>query len=57
LRFHLTAIFALGPLATASFIHSNHGLGDSELFAAKTMVALAIITGIGKHSLENGSLC
>jgi hypothetical protein len=52
LLFHKSTIRTLGPLAAATLVQCDDAFGNAKFFAANSMVVLAIVTGIGKHSLK-----
>ena len=54
--FHKSAIRTLGPFAAATLVQCNNAFGNAKFFSANSMVVLAVVTSIGKHSLKEGAL-
>jgi hypothetical protein len=54
--FHKPAIRTPGPLAAAMLVQRDNSFFYAKLFTAEPMIVLAVITGIGKHSLETHEL-
>ena len=48
LGFHLPAIIAFGPFASASFVESDIGSADLQFLSTEAMVVFSIIGGIGQ---------
>jgi len=54
--FHKSAIRTLGPLSATTLVQRDNTFCYAKLFTAETVVVLAVISGIGKHSPETDTL-